>query len=142
MLGRLLALVAALLLASASADAHAYARPLQSESALRGFAVALASAPRARDAASASRIKENCLVPLKCASSLGVTGYQLDRQTSEDGDTSYYAKARHYSAGSGSFLSVDPWQGTPSQPMSLHRYLYAYANPTVYVDPDGRVPLL
>ena len=167
MLTRALSLVAALLLAAASVDAHAYARPLQPESARRGFAAESATAPRARDTASADRIKEKCRAPLKCASSLpvdawgnveseqvidteltakpnriGFTGYQLDRQTSEEGDTSYYAKARHYSAGSGAFLSVDPWSGDANQPLSYNKYLYGYANPGVYVDPDGRNPYL
>jgi hypothetical protein len=33
---------------------------------------------------------------------------------------------------------VDPWDGDPTSPVSLNKYLYGYANPGVYVDPDGR----
>jgi hypothetical protein len=33
--------------------------------------------------------------------------------------------------------SQDPYHGEIGTPPSLHRYLYAYANPTVYLDPDG-----
>ena len=69
---------------------------------------------------------------------VGFTGYQLDRATSEEGDTSYYAKARHYGARLGIFRSVDPLQGEAFSPSSLHRYGYGYDNPAAYVDPSGR----
>ncbi len=36
------------------------------------------------------------------------------------------------------FLNRDPAEGTTQNPPSLHKYLYAYQNPTGYVDPDGR----
>jgi|GEM_PF-3395747 len=62
----------------------------------------------------------------------GFTGYQLD----ETG--LYYAQQRYYNPTTARFNREDPLQGNPQTPPSLHRYLYAYANPTVYVDPDGR----
>ncbi len=37
----------------------------------------------------------------------------------------------------GRFLTEDPAEGKVDNPPSLQRYLYAYANPTVYTDPDG-----
>jgi len=66
----------------------------------------------------------------------GFTGHQ--RGPAEDPDL-YYAQQRYYNAATGRFVSEDPLWGTPETPLSLHRYLYAYANPTVYVDPDGRM---
>jgi len=36
------------------------------------------------------------------------------------------------------FLGEDPAVGDVQNPPSLHKYLYAYQNPTVYVDFDGR----
>lgn len=36
------------------------------------------------------------------------------------------------------FISEDPALGNANNAPSLHRYLYAYQNPTVYIDPDGR----
>lgn len=36
------------------------------------------------------------------------------------------------------FLSQDPAEGDVQNAPSLHKYLYAYQNPTVYIDPDGR----
>ncbi|MBZ2190605.1 RHS repeat-associated core domain-containing protein, partial [Alcanivorax sp. JB21] len=53
-----------------------------------------------------------------------------------------YAKARYYDPETARFLSQDPWSGDVSMPPSLHKYLYAYQNPTVYVDPDGHCPRL
>jgi len=50
----------------------------------------------------------------------------------------YYAKARYYDPELGLFLTEDPFEGQLDTPPSLHRYLYAYQNPTVYVDPVGR----
>lgn len=63
----------------------------------------------------------------------GFTGYQLDEATGL-----YYAKARFYDPELGSFLTQDPLAGGIFEPQSLHPYLYAFGNPTVYLDPDGR----
>ena len=62
----------------------------------------------------------------------GFTGYQLDNETGL-----YYAEDRYYDSFTGRFLREDPFKGDISRPPSLHRYLYAFANPTVFVDPDG-----
>jgi len=50
----------------------------------------------------------------------------------------YYARARYYDPELGIFLTQDPFEGQIDTPPSLHRYLYAYQNPTVYTDPTGR----
>jgi len=42
----------------------------------------------------------------------------------------------------GRFISEDSWEGKQHTAPSLHKYLYSYQNPTVYVDPDGRAPVL
>jgi RHS repeat-associated protein len=67
----------------------------------------------------------------------GFTGYEKDDETDL-----YYAKARYYDPETARFLSQDPVQGDLTNPPSLHRYLYAYGNPTVWVDPLGREPEL
>ncbi len=64
------------------------------------------------------------------------TGYVEDKETDL-----LYAKARYYDSDTGRFLSQDAWEGRNDLPPSLHKYLYAYQNPTVYVDPDGNVVL-
>ncbi|HEX8154148.1 MAG TPA: RHS repeat-associated core domain-containing protein, partial [Thermoanaerobaculia bacterium] len=50
----------------------------------------------------------------------------------------YYLRARYYDANSGRFWSTDPELGGALDPMSLHRYLYANANPVSNSDPTGR----
>ena len=48
-----------------------------------------------------------------------------------------YFGARYYDPDSARFISQDSYLGEPGTPPSLHRYLYAYSNPTVFVDLDG-----
>ena len=64
----------------------------------------------------------------------GFTGHQRGPQQEPD---LYYAQQRWYNAATGRFISEDPLLGNPTNPPSLHRYLYAFANPTVFVDPLG-----
>ncbi|MCP3994449.1 MAG: hypothetical protein GY722_05205 [bacterium] len=66
------------------------------------------------------------------ANPFGFTGHEMDGEAGL-----IYARARFYDPVTGRFLSHDPAAGEPSNPPSLHRYLYAYQNPTVYVDPTG-----
>lgn len=37
----------------------------------------------------------------------------------------------------GTFISMDKYQGTINDPISLHKYLYANANLVMYSDPTG-----
>ncbi len=69
------------------------------------------------------------------ANRFGFTGHEHDDETGL-----IYAKARFYDPQLGRFLSHDPVDGDLTNPPSLHRYLYAFQNPTVFVDPDGRMP--
>lgn len=48
-----------------------------------------------------------------------------------------YFGARYYDPDTGRFISQDSYLGQPGTPPSLHRYLYAYSNPTVYIDLYG-----
>jgi RHS repeat-associated protein len=64
------------------------------------------------------------------------TGYEEDKETGL-----LYAKARYYDPDTGKFLSEDAWEGDNMIAPSLHRYLYGYQNPTVYVDLDGNFPV-
>lgn len=67
----------------------------------------------------------------------GFTGHEYDEATDL-----LYAKQRYLDPETARFLSQDPFEGNLDTPPSLHKYLYAYQNPTVYVDPDGRFPVL
>ncbi len=54
----------------------------------------------------------------------------------------YYLRARYYDLKSGRFVSSDPWQGSMTDPVTLHNYQYAKANPLMYVDPSGEFSLI
>jgi RHS repeat-associated protein len=49
----------------------------------------------------------------------------------------YHLRARHYNADRGRFMSLDPYQGDIDEPLSLHKYLYANADPVNFIDPTG-----
>ena len=49
----------------------------------------------------------------------------------------YYLRARYMDPSTGTFISMDSYQGSIYDPVSLHKYLYANANPVTYIDPSG-----
>jgi RHS repeat-associated protein len=49
----------------------------------------------------------------------------------------YYLRARYYDPSTGRFTALDPAAGSPQDPISLHKYLYAGANPVMFADPTG-----
>jgi len=54
----------------------------------------------------------------------------------------YYNRARWMAPRSGRFTSVDPFDGDPQAPVSLHRYLYANQSPSNFLDPSGQITLV
>jgi RHS repeat-associated protein len=50
--------------------------------------------------------------------------------------------ARYYNPQTGRFLSRDPEDGNPTDPASLHKYLYANGDPINGIDPMGRETML
>src|SRR6266568_3636338 len=50
--------------------------------------------------------------------------------------TAYY-RARYYNSLTGRFLSRDPENGQPTDPKTLHKYLYAGGDPVNRIDPTG-----
>ncbi|MEM1182384.1 MAG: polymorphic toxin-type HINT domain-containing protein, partial [Acidobacteriota bacterium] len=64
----------------------------------------------------------------------GYTGHETDGESGL-----IYARARFYDPDVGLFLSEDPAQDDYLNPPSLHKYAYAFQNPTVYTDPTGEV---
>jgi RHS repeat-associated protein len=55
-----------------------------------------------------------------------------------DGTTGlYYLRARYMNPATGTFISMDTYQGSIFEPVSLHKYLYANANPVMNCDPSG-----
>ncbi len=53
----------------------------------------------------------------------------------------YYLRARYMDAASGRFMSMDSWDGVDTDPVTLHKYLYANASPASYTDPSGHMAL-
>ncbi|WP_417532048.1 putative Ig domain-containing protein [Marinobacter lipolyticus] len=60
------------------------------------------------------------------------TGEQLDPSLDQ-----YYLRARYYDHGAGRFTQMDTWMGNNHDPVTLHKYLYANADPVTYTDPTG-----
>ncbi|HHV30090.1 S-layer homology domain-containing protein [Acetivibrio mesophilus] len=49
----------------------------------------------------------------------------------------YYLRARYMDPSIGRFTSMDAYGGNIYDPVSLHKYIYANANPIMYYDPTG-----
>ena len=54
----------------------------------------------------------------------------------------YYLRARYMDPSTGTFTSMDTYAGSLSDPMSLHKYLFANSNPVKYCDPSGHFSLI
>jgi RHS repeat-associated protein len=54
----------------------------------------------------------------------------------------YYLRARYYNPVTGRFMSKDSLGGLRSIPATLHKYLYAGADPVNRIDPQGRLELV
>jgi RHS repeat-associated protein len=50
----------------------------------------------------------------------------------------YYNRARYLNTDSGRFWTRDVFEGTPTEPLSLHKYLYAGDDPGNNIDPNGQ----
>ena len=53
----------------------------------------------------------------------------------------YYLRARYSNPDSGRFWTMDFYEGTGNDPLSLHKYLYANADPINHLDPSGHTSL-
>ena len=51
----------------------------------------------------------------------------------------YYLRARYMDPATGTFTSMDTYGGSLTDPMSLHKYLFANSNPVMYSDPSGHM---
>ncbi len=66
--------------------------------------------------------------------SLGFSGEMTDEATGN-----IFLRQRYYSPSQGRFISVDPYEGLPSLPLSRHDYQYAYNDPVNGSDPSGEL---
>ncbi len=69
----------------------------------------------------------------------GVTenDYQYAGERFDQTTELYQLRARYLDPKTGTFLSLDPYQGNRHDPVSLHKYMYANANPVNNTDPTG-----
>ncbi len=63
--------------------------------------------------------------------------YQGRLDVSPTSTSLYDFSARDYAPGLGTFTGLDSVTGSAQSPLSLNRYLYAAADPTTLIDPDG-----
>ena len=49
----------------------------------------------------------------------------------------YYLRVRYMNPSTGTFTTMDSYQGNIYEPASLHKYMYANANPVMNIDPSG-----
>ena len=68
---------------------------------------------------------------------LTVNPYRYCGEYQDETTGLYYLRARYYDSTTGRFISADSYSGTLSDPVSLHKYLYANANPIMNSDPTG-----
>ncbi|MGB3695684.1 MAG: RHS repeat-associated core domain-containing protein, partial [Spirulinaceae cyanobacterium] len=59
-------------------------------------------------------------------------GEQFDKRLGQ-----YYLRQRFYDSATGRFTRRDTYEGDIEYPITLHKYIYANASPTNYIDPSG-----
>ena len=67
--------------------------------------------------------------------------YQFAGEPYDAGLDQYYLRARYYDQGIGRFSQMDSWDGRSSDPITLHKYLYANADGVNHTDPSGYMSL-
>jgi RHS repeat-associated protein len=53
----------------------------------------------------------------------------------------YYNRARYLNVGTGRFWTMDSFEGVNAEPLTLHKYTYASANPVNKLDPSGNLDI-
>lgn len=66
-----------------------------------------------------------------------VNNYKYCGEQTDSTTGLYYLRARYMDTSTGRFISQDSYAGSISDPVSLHKYLYANSNPVTYSDPSG-----
>lgn len=70
-----------------------------------------------------------------------VNSYLFTGEQFDAGLDQYYLRARYYDQKVGRFTQMDTWMGNNHDPVTLHKYLYANADPAYYTDPTGNFSL-
>jgi RHS repeat-associated protein len=53
----------------------------------------------------------------------------------------YFLRARYLNTNTGRFHTQDTYEGRNSEPLTLHKYLYANGNPAMFTDPTGNMSI-
>jgi len=130
MLARLIATVAALLLACASPQAQAHVRAPERVSV--SFAD-LARTDALNNALPAkSETKPKTALPARATLENSASG--------KNPSLTHWRVCKNWSpAPNCASGSADPWEGDVNNPASLNPYIYGYGNPGSFIDPDGRI---
>ncbi|PHQ13473.1 hypothetical protein CLH61_18200 [Marinobacter profundi] len=67
--------------------------------------------------------------------------YRYTGEQRDAGLEQYYLRARYYDQSVGRFTQMDSWMGLSHDPVTLHKYLYANADPVTHIDPTGNFSL-
>lgn len=59
-------------------------------------------------------------------------GEQFDQDLAQ-----LYLRDRYFAQDTGRFTRLDTWNGIPSSPITLNKYIYANSNPVNFIDPSG-----
>jgi RHS repeat-associated protein len=70
-----------------------------------------------------------------------VNAYRYTGEQYDGALGNYYLRARYYAQRQGRFLNRDTFVGIAREPVSLHKYIYANANPINRIDPSGHFSL-
>jgi RHS repeat-associated protein len=150
-LSRLLVLIAVLACASVTAQAHVGPFGSAAETARREFLPDLGAASGVFDRVTAGRVWENydCASKSASGSCVDAFGNEIRRTGSTDVEHLYrgeafdpnvgfyYLRARWMDPSVGRFTQQDVYMGRDMEPMTLHKYLYADADPVNGRDPSG-----
>ena len=144
-LSRLISLLLLLALLLISTPTRALAALTSRESAFN-FSKRTADAPVPNDKDTADGVAETDIhaVYYDFQSACGgvLTSYLHNSEQLDCARGLYYLRARLMNPLTGRFWTADSFEGSQSDPQSLHKYLYANADPIYHVDPTGKFGLV
>lgn len=84
-------------------------------------------------------INDDLVSPVGC----GIVGEErgFTGHTEDVNSDLVYMQQRYYDPNIGRFLSIDPIEVNPNEPMTFNRYAYANNNPYKYTDPNGEIAI-
>ena len=78
---------------------------------------------------------------ISSSSSLTPNLYKFTGEQWDEDLEMYFLRARYMDPSKGRFHNMDTFEGRSQDPITLHKYLYANANPVMFTDPTGMFSL-